>query len=283
MTQPQPPLPAPARTGPAAPTAAPPVRFASWATRRTRRVTLFADGVRAAGLPAPRVVPWAEVLRAGGADFAPGEIVRLDSPGENPEVDRLLRDTPDRTRVEGSAHWYARFTRAVRELRGGVRLDDAGDLAVLFDKRRCHAILAAADVPVPRSPTSGEDAAPVRGWDDVRAVMREHRMPRLFVKLAHGSSASGVLAVEVVGRRTCPGHHLRLNWLRTELRSTPSSCAVTNASGTSPRSSTRWHPTACTSNAGCPRPRWGAAPPTCGSWWWTAARPTPWCAPAPRR
>lgn len=196
MMQPQPPLPVPARTGPAAPTAAPPVRFAVVGNPENRRVTLFTDGVRAAGLPAPRVVPWAEVLRAGGADFAPGEIVRLDSPGENPEVDRLLRDTPDPTRVEGSARWYARFTRAVRELRGGVRLDDADDLAVLFDKRRCHAILAAADVPVPRSPTSGEDAAPVRGWDDVRAVMREHRMPRLFVKLAHGSSASGVLAVE---------------------------------------------------------------------------------------
>ncbi|WP_055574970.1 STM4014 family protein [Streptomyces prasinopilosus] len=172
------------------------MRFAVVGNPENRRVTLFADGVRAAGLPAPRVVPWTEVLRAGGADFAPGEIVRLDSPGENPEVDRLLRDTPDPTRVEGSGRWYARFTRAVRRLRGGVRLDDADDLAVLFDKRRCHAVLAAADVPVPPSPTSGGAAAPVRGWDDVRAAMREHQMPRLFVKLAHGSSASGVLAVE---------------------------------------------------------------------------------------
>jgi hypothetical protein len=67
---------------------------------------------------------------------------------------------------------------------------------VLFDKRRCHAVLEGAGIPVPASPTSGPDGAPVRGWDDVRALMREHRMPRLFVKPAHGSSASGVLAVE---------------------------------------------------------------------------------------
>ncbi|CAO0827197.1 hypothetical protein SMICM17S_10752 [Streptomyces microflavus] len=63
----------------------------------------------------------------------------------------------------------------------------------------CHALLEDAGVPVPASPTSGRRAARVRDWSDVRALMREHRMPRAFVKLAHGSSASGVLAVETAG------------------------------------------------------------------------------------
>ncbi|MFF9204926.1 STM4014 family protein [Streptomyces sp. NPDC014986] len=177
-----------------------PVRFAVVGNPENRRTALFADAVRAAGLPAPRMVAWEEVLRSGGADFAADETVRLDSPGENLEVDRLLRGAWDPTRVEGSARWYRRFVRAARGLRGGLRLDDADELAVLFDKRRCHAVLAAADVPVPWSPTSGPAAAPVAGWDDVRAAMRDHRMPRLFVKLAHGSSASGVLAVEASGQ-----------------------------------------------------------------------------------
>ncbi|MFI9822546.1 STM4014 family protein [Streptomyces sp. NPDC052013] len=172
------------------------MRFAVVGNPGNRRVALFADAVRAAGLATPRVVPWLDVLRAGGAGFDADEIVRLDSPGEHPEVDGLLRGIPEATRVEGTGRWYARFTRAVRSLRGGVRLDDAGELAVMFDKRRCHATLAAAGVPVPDSPTSGPAAARITGWDDVRAVMRAHRMPRLFVKLAHGSSASGVLAVE---------------------------------------------------------------------------------------
>ncbi|MFF5442318.1 STM4014 family protein [Streptomyces achromogenes] len=175
------------------------VRFAVVGNPENRRVTLFAQAVRAAGLPAPRVVAWADVLRAGDAGFDAGELVRLDSPGENPEVDRLLRGAEDPTRVEGSARWYATLTAALRGLRGGSRLDDPDDLAVLFDKRRCHAVLAEAGVPVPYSPTSGAHAPAVRGWDDVRALMREHRMPRLFVKLAHGSSASGVLAVETAG------------------------------------------------------------------------------------
>ncbi|MEU9056796.1 STM4014 family protein [Streptomyces sp. NPDC048384] len=174
-------------------------RFAVVGNPENRRVSLFGDAVRAAGLPGPRLVAWRDVLRDGGADFASDEIVRVDSPGENLEVDRLLRGTTDPTRVEGSARWYARFTAALRSLRGGVRLDDPDDLAALFDKRACHGVLDAAGVPVPASPTSGPGGAPVRGWDDVRALMREHRMPRLFVKLAHGSSASGVLAVETGG------------------------------------------------------------------------------------
>lgn len=174
-------------------------RFAVVGNPDNRRVRFFSDAVRAAGLPAPRVVAWIDVLRGGGADFGPDDIVRVDSPGEDPEVDRLLRGDREPTRVEGSARWYAGLTTAFGLLRGGLRLDDPDDLAVLFDKRRCHAVLDAAGVPVPASPTSGPAAAPVRGWDDVRALMREHRMPRLFVKLAHGSSASGVLAVETGG------------------------------------------------------------------------------------
>ncbi|WP_052852954.1 STM4014 family protein [Streptomyces avicenniae] len=158
-----------------------------------RRVTLFLDAARAAGAPPPRVVAWRDVLRDGGHAFADDEVVRLDSPGEDAAVDRLLRDVGEPTRVEGSATWYARFLGAVRSLRGGTRLDDPGDLSALFDKRLCHARLAAAGVPVPDSPTAGR---PVRGWEDVRAAAREHGVSRFFVKPAHGSSGSGILAVE---------------------------------------------------------------------------------------
>ncbi|MDC2948003.1 STM4014 family protein [Streptomyces heilongjiangensis] len=172
-----------------------PLRWAVVGNGENRRVGLFVAAAEAAGVGTPRVVEWRDVLRDGGHTFADDEVVRLDSPGEDAEVDRLLRGVDDPTRVEGSATWYRRFLDAVGSLRGGVRLDGPADLAVLFDKRLCHARLDAAGVPVPPSPTSGGLTA-VRGWDDVRAVMREHGMPRVFVKPAHGSSASGVLAVE---------------------------------------------------------------------------------------
>ncbi|MEU8709771.1 STM4014 family protein [Streptomyces sp. NPDC048565] len=179
-------------------------RFAVVGIPAGRRVGLFQDAVRAAGLPAARTVSWPDVLR-GDAVFLPGETVRVDSPGEDAEVDRLLRGGADPTRVEGSARWYARFTSAVREVAraataaGSVLLDDPEDIAVLFDKRLCHGVLDAAGVPVPYSPTSGPDAGPVRGWADVRRLLTDHRMPRVFVKPAHGSSASGVIALETAG------------------------------------------------------------------------------------
>ncbi|MGW2594344.1 STM4014 family protein [Streptomyces sp. NPDC001515] len=180
------------------------LRFAVVGNPGSRRVELFAAAVRAAGLPPVRTVPWRDVL-AGRAEFLPGETVRVDSPGEDAEVERLLRGVDDPTRVEGSALWYARFTSAVRDVEraatgAGARLvDRAADIAVLFDKRLCHGILEAAGVPVPASPTSGPDADPVRDWAGLRALMAGHGMRRVFVKPAHGSSASGVLALETAG------------------------------------------------------------------------------------
>ncbi|MFG3284448.1 STM4014 family protein [Streptomyces sp. NPDC048111] len=171
------------------------MRWAVVANGENRRVELFTTAARRAGHDAVRVVEWLDVLRDGGADFAADELVRLDSPGENAAVDHELRGGGEPTRVEGSARWYAGFLDAVRSLRGGRRLDDPDDLAVLFDKRLCHARLDAAGVAVPPSPTSGEPR-PVEGWREVRRLMEQAGLRRAFVKLAHGSSASGVLAVE---------------------------------------------------------------------------------------
>nr|BFE70625.1 hypothetical protein GCM10020092_039260 [Actinoplanes digitatis] len=56
-----------------------------------RRVALFAAAAERAGLPAPRVYPWRDVLLSGRVP-GPDELVRVDSPGEDAEVDRLLRE-----------------------------------------------------------------------------------------------------------------------------------------------------------------------------------------------
>ncbi|MFZ4239743.1 STM4014 family protein [Streptomyces murinus] len=175
------------------------LRFAVVGNPENRRTTMFADAVRAAGHPAPRVLAWRDVLR-GRYDFAPGERVRIDSPGENAEVDLLLRDVDEPTRVEGTALWYRRFTTAVGELTraahraGAVPSAHPEEIAVMFDKRRCHARLAAAGVPLPPA-LSG----PFDGWEGLRRQLKEARFSRVFVKAAHGSSASGVLALSVAG------------------------------------------------------------------------------------
>ncbi|MEV7085073.1 STM4014 family protein [Streptomyces sp. NPDC093085] len=181
-----------------------PPRLAVVGIPGNRRLALFQDAVRAAGLPPAREIGWLDVVR-GRAGFTAGETVRLDSPGEDPEVHRLLSGVADPTRVEGTGRWYERFTAAARAVgraagaAGAKVLDDPEELAVLFDKRLTHGVLDGAGVPVPLSPTSGPAAPAVTGWADVRERMAAAGVRGAFVKIAHGSSASGVLAVRTAG------------------------------------------------------------------------------------
>jgi len=167
-----------------------PLRFAVVGNPENRRVKLFADAVREAGLAEPRVVSWLEVLR-GEAEFRRGEVVRVDSPGEDAEVARLLqgsREPIDMYRVEGTRRWYQGFSAAVAALEqaiddaGAVRLFDARGVTTAFDKLATHEVLRKAGVPVP-------PAAAIDGSESA------------FIKIRHGSSASGVVALTVRGSR----------------------------------------------------------------------------------
>ncbi|KAA2256316.1 hypothetical protein F0L68_26370 [Solihabitans fulvus] len=178
------------------------VRFAVVGNPENRRVVLFRRAAARVGLPEPRVLPWLDVL-TGSAAVPADCLVRLDSPGENAAVDRLLRGPDaDPHRVEGGAAWHRAFTSAVAGLAGAVArtpgarlLGDPAELAAMFDKRRSHAILAAAGVPLPPA------LAGVTGYATLRERMAEAGWTRVFVKPAHGSSAAGVIALSAAGAR----------------------------------------------------------------------------------
>lgn len=169
-----------------------------------RRADGFAAACRDEGLAASRVVAWTDLLAGrlsswpAPAGRGPAGLLRIDSPGEDPAADALLRGPGDPARVGGGARWHAAFTAALGRLRALVPpdvtwLSDPDDLAVMFDKRRCHARLAAAGVPVPPA------LAPVTGYASLRAAMAAAGWNQVFVKPAHGSSASGVVALRVRG------------------------------------------------------------------------------------
>jgi glutathione synthase/RimK-type ligase-like ATP-grasp enzyme len=175
------------------------VRFAVVTNPGGRRARLFADAVRSAGLPPPVELPW-RALAAGEVPAVPaGALVRIDSPDGDPEVDRLLRGDAEPAapgEIRPGTAWYTGFTAALTPLRGaGSLLNDPAELAVLFDKRRCHAVLETAGVPVPAA------LPPVTGYADLRERMRTAGFGRVFVKPPHGSSASGVVAFQTAGAR----------------------------------------------------------------------------------
>ncbi|KAB2346467.1 STM4014 family protein [Actinomadura rudentiformis] len=148
----------------------------------------------------PQVIAWPDVLRGAELAIEPGTLLRIDSPGEDPEADALLRGPGDPSRVGGGARWYATFTAALERIGAtGARLLNAPDeIAVMFDKRRCHALLSSAGVPVPVA------LPQVESYDELRARMAAGRVPRVFVKPAHGSSAAGVVALQ-----TGPGGRIK--------------------------------------------------------------------------
>ncbi|MEV6812138.1 STM4014 family protein [Micromonospora sp. NPDC051296] len=164
-----------------------------------RRVEMFTEAVLAAGLPRPRLLPWAEVL-AGATPPPPGTLVRVDSPGDDCQVDQLLRRSATAARhgeLVGLADAYAGLVDGMARVAAGgaTLLNPPADVAVLCDKRRCHALLSAAGVPVPAA------LPEVGGYAQLRAAMAEAGWSRVFVKPAHGSSAAGVIALAVGPRR----------------------------------------------------------------------------------
>jgi hypothetical protein len=178
------------------------MRLAVVTTPGSRRAALFAAAVRTAGLPPPVEVSW-HALAAGGSPpgFDAATVLRIDSPDGDPEVDRLLRGAAEPAahgELVGGAAWYRGFTRVLGRLAatGATVVTDPDQVAVLFDKRRCHAVLSAAGVPVPAALPD-----PPRDWATLRAALSAAGWSRVFVKPAHGSSAAGVIALAVAGTR----------------------------------------------------------------------------------
>lgn len=184
----------------------------------SRRVLALQATLQAHGWPRARVVPYLDLLadpaRLAGA-VRPGELLRLESPGEDPETERAILahgDLPDDEgafwRVSGpdlaeldlaagrlppTRQWYLGYRRLLRDLAGLDLpfMSAPADILTMFDKRATHARLAAADVPVP------EALPPTHSVEELLAEMAARGWRRVFVKLAHGSSASGAVALEL--------------------------------------------------------------------------------------
>lgn len=196
----------------------------------SRRVVLFQQALAGLGLPAARIVAYADLL--AGRVVLPevvqaGDIVRIESPGKDWEVERALlvagAEVPDedgyeripreaagrlafeKGRIIASRQWYLGWCATLRlierQLAGCPHhrvMNDPADIAVMFDKSRCHQQLLHGGIAVPPS------LGPVHSFDELTEHIRETGCHRVFVKLAHGSSASGAVAYQTDGRR----HHV---------------------------------------------------------------------------
>lgn len=195
----------------------------------TRRVRMFQEALCRLGRPQAEVVSYADLL-AGRVELPdvvrPGAVVRLESPDTDFAVERRLlalgagpaaaegcehlpasaveRLDFERGRMLPSRQWYLGFCEALQrigeQLVGCPRhrlMNHPADVAVMFDKPRCHQRLLDRGLPVPRG------LGAVACFDDLEVRMRREQCYRVFVKPAHGSSASGVVAYQTNGAQ----HH----------------------------------------------------------------------------
>ena len=254
-----------------------------------RRVHLFAAAVRGPGGRRPGWCPGATSRPAAGARSARTSPSGSTRPARTPRSTGCCGAPPSRpsparssVRPPGTAGFAAALHRVATAARdGGARLlTDPAEVPVMFDKRACHARLAAAGrrrcrpalAPVRELCRSCARPWPTAGWS------------RVFVKPAYGSSASGVLALAVRGAAGS-GRRPRSSWSGPAGGAPVQLAAgarLPTTSATSPPSWTRSPRTGCTSSGGSPRPVWAGAWSTCGWSWSPAGRRTSSCGPAGR-
>ncbi len=188
-----------------------------------RRITLFQEALRQLELPLARVVSYLDLM--AGRDSlhcSPHTVMRIESPGKDFEVERALlqigavcddsESEYERLSVAAlqslvfekgcilpSRQWYlgycALLNRLTPQLAGVPLMNTPSDIQIMFDKRACHQHLQCHDIAVPQC------LPPIENYQMLIGQMRQMGWHSVFVKLAHGSSASGVVAYRVNGQR----------------------------------------------------------------------------------
>lgn len=188
------------------------------------RVERFQGALARLGAPPARIVSYLDLLDGGPPPglLRPGTLLRLESPDRDLELLRAflalgvdledeegeyarmtrkeLEEAPlDPHRILCPRQWFLGYREALRRISRSFGeqarwMIPPGAVLEMSDKPLCHGLLRRYGIPVPRG------LGVVRSYEELRERMRQTDTPRVFVKLAHGSSASGVVAYQTNGR-----------------------------------------------------------------------------------
>lgn len=175
-----------------------------------RRVRGFCETVQQLGHGMPTVISYLDWLSGMERPaIEAGSIVKIDSPGENEEVRNLLvgrgESEPtipaDHGEIKHMRAWYAGYSNWLQEVQGVIMkgslhaMNAPADILLQFNKPACQAWLQQQGVPVPlRLPA-------FTCYDELVHSMQRHGLHKVFIKPAHASSASGVIAFRKAGHR----------------------------------------------------------------------------------
>lgn len=199
------------------------MRFFVLGNPENRRVTLFSESFEASGFGNTIVLSYLDVLKNNGLkeiDFS-GSILRIESPGENFEVRKLLiakgatvaqyeglpfiseeqaQALEDPSEISHTRQWYLGFKALLNEIElelkkypGASVMNHPSDIALMFDKKECQLHLKKQGVAVPEFYTA------LTNYRQLLELMNVQKLNKVFIKPAHASSASGVIAFRISG------------------------------------------------------------------------------------
>jgi glutathione synthase/RimK-type ligase-like ATP-grasp enzyme len=197
------------------------ITFILVANPESRRVEFFQNALAKAGLPPAQLVPYEDLLSSRWTlnKFTKSYAwVRFEAPERNFGVVRSLiaagaesiTDGPhqkisalaahqlpdDLGRIYYPRQWFLGWQKRLQEWNAQIQgqcLNHPEDIIMMFDKPRCQNHLKQNGIPIPPQ-LSGEQ--PIQNIEQLRDRMDQQGCERVFIKLAHGSSASGVVAFE---------------------------------------------------------------------------------------
>jgi hypothetical protein len=189
------------------------------------RVELFQSALAQRGCPPAEVVAYIDIINGSihlSQIVQQDTLIRIESPGKSELANCALLALGNRETDE--EHGYKRINPAMIVAKGriaaspsrqwylGLRafmrivvsqltecpphrlMNHPDDIILMFDKRACHGHLQAGGVNVP------PNLPPVMNFYELEQGMHAANVRRVFIKLAHSSSASGVVAYQTNGK-----------------------------------------------------------------------------------
>lgn len=198
------------------------LNFVIIANPENRRVGFLQQALANFNLPPATVISYADLI----ADKdtlerfnTPNTIIRFDSPEKNFEIDKAIIAAGaevtddgrhqrisagdaaelefDKGRILYPRQWYLGWRNLLQKWEKQLQcrtMNHPGDIAVMFDKPQCCDRFLRHNIPVPRS------LGKIYNYDHLREQMQKQECDRVFVKLSHGSAASGVVAYRANSR-----------------------------------------------------------------------------------
>ncbi|WP_394794268.1 STM4014 family protein [Armatimonas sp.] len=174
----------------------------------SNRLTFLNEALQKQGQPSAIILPWLELIE-GRTELSvhaqPDDLVRIESPGRDVAVEAALVGVGRRAEhgeIFFPARWYAGFCKALGKLAATpCRFTIApSEISTLFDKCATQRRFAEAGLPIPRSLGAPGSLA------ELAQAMQALGVRQAFIKLAHGSSASGALAIRTDGQGRWKGY-----------------------------------------------------------------------------